>query len=221
MTSSRFFAAIAAMSVTFAAGAAGAVTYNPADDFTTSNGNPNGIYSYGYENTLGGALNLFTTPSGADKWYSPAVDFFLGDYLGSGKILQHPGPQAQVSVLRLTLPQSGNFTIAGAFSNADNATTDVHIFVDGVSIFSNTIDAKNNGNLSDPFSFLQHLNVGDTVDFVVGNGGDGYFFDSTFLSVTLSTAGVPEPAAWALMLVGFGGVGLTIRRRARDAAAPV
>jgi hypothetical protein len=32
--------------------------------------------------------------------------------------------------------------------------------------------------------------------------------------------GVPEPAAWAMMLVGFGGLGATMRRRQRLAAGP-
>jgi hypothetical protein len=44
-----------------------------------------------------------------------------------------------------------------------------------------------------------------TVDFTAtGAGTIGY---------TLTTAGVPEPAAWAMMLVGVGGVGAAMRRR--------
>ena len=34
------------------------------------------------------------------------------------------------------------------------------------------------------------------------------------------TAGVPEPATWALMILGFGGVGALLRRRRREAFAP-
>lgn len=33
------------------------------------------------------------------------------------------------------------------------------------------------------------------------------------------TTGVPEPASWAMMLVGFGGVGVILRRRRRTLAA--
>jgi hypothetical protein len=29
------------------------------------------------------------------------------------------------------------------------------------------------------------------------------------------TSGVPEPATWAMMLIGFAGVGAALRRRAR------
>jgi PEP-CTERM motif len=34
-------------------------------------------------------------------------------------------------------------------------------------------------------------------------------------------AAVPEPAAWALMLLGFGGIGMAIRRRRRPALAQI
>jgi hypothetical protein len=32
-------------------------------------------------------------------------------------------------------------------------------------------------------------------------------------NVSLSTGGVPEPASWALMLIGFGAMGAVLRRR--------
>jgi hypothetical protein len=60
---------------------------------------------------------------------------------------------------------------------------------------------------------------------VVGDKGE------TFSSITLSSgansfevdnlaiAGVPEPASWAMMLVGFGGLGALLRRRRGVAAA--
>jgi len=38
------------------------------------------------------------------------------------------------------------------------------------------------------------------------------------LSGTILTGSVPEPATWAMMLVGFGGLGATLRRRAPKGA---
>ena len=38
-------------------------------------------------------------------------------------------------------------------------------------------------------------------------------------SVTITEAAVPEPATWALMLIGFGAVGWQLRRRGRPALA--
>jgi hypothetical protein len=34
-------------------------------------------------------------------------------------------------------------------------------------------------------------------------------------------AAVPEPATWALMLIGFGGIGMAMRRRRRPVLAQV
>jgi hypothetical protein len=39
-------------------------------------------------------------------------------------------------------------------------------------------------------------------------------------ALTGQTAGVPEPAAWALMLAGFGGLGLAMRSRRKQGLSP-
>jgi len=41
----------------------------------------------------------------------------------------------------------------------------------------------------------------------------GNLLDNISVSTASTTTGVPEPAAWALMLVGLGGVGALLRRR--------
>jgi hypothetical protein len=43
-----------------------------------------------------------------------------------------------------------------------------------------------------------------------GSPGWGQFDN---VAVNFATAGVPEPTSWALMILGFGGVGATLRRR--------
>ena len=42
--------------------------------------------------------------------------------------------------------------------------------------------------------------------------------DGTITEYTIALADVPEPASWAMMLAGFGIVGLTARRQRRMAS---
>ena len=50
-----------------------------------------------------------------------------------------------------------------------------------------------------------------------GNYADTFGVDTTFSLVGVSAA--PEPASWALMLLGVGGVGAALRTRRRKAVA--
>lgn len=61
-------------------------------------------------------------------------------------------------------------------------------------------------------SFLVHN--GQLNDFSAVTQGE-FSADTTLMG----GGGVPEPAAWALMLLGFGGIGIAARRRARASAA--
>jgi hypothetical protein len=46
--------------------------------------------------------------------------------------------------------------------------------------------------------------------------GDGPTADTLAISVAGAAAAVPEPATWAMMLLGFGGVGLQMRRQRKQ-----
>jgi len=60
---------------------------------------------------------------------------------------------------------------------------------------------------------------------VVGTGSDSLVFGAyndpafTYLDNVSVSAAVPEPATWALSIVGFGLLGATVRRRRQQAAA--
>ncbi|HEV2362725.1 MAG TPA: PEPxxWA-CTERM sorting domain-containing protein [Caulobacteraceae bacterium] len=66
-----------------------------------------------------------------------------------------------------------------------------------------------NGNTANTFTVSQ-------IGTLPGQSEDGIFVTAQRIH-----GGVPEPATWALMLVGFGGLGTMLRRRSRDALAAI
>ncbi|WP_308515780.1 PEPxxWA-CTERM sorting domain-containing protein [Sphingomonas flavescens] len=50
-----------------------------------------------------------------------------------------------------------------------------------------------------------------------GTGGGFQYIKQN--SITLAPGAVPEPATWAMMLLGFGGIGMTMRRKQRRTGA--
>lgn len=104
-----------------------------------------------------------------------------------------------------------SFDIAAAFSNSPGVTFTVTGFLNG----SQTGQVA--GNLGE-FANFSGAALG-TVDYVVFDGldgGGGFELDN----VTLNGGGgvVPEPATWAMMLMGFGAMGAMLRRRTAVAA---
>jgi hypothetical protein len=91
--------------------------------------------------------------------------------------------------------------------------------------------AENNYNNGAPGGPITFNNLGGALTAVSSHYSDrdapGVFATNTDNGSTRYGAGsfqaslaVPEPAAWALMLVGFGGLGAVLRRRRSIAALP-
>ncbi len=230
---------IAALILAAAAPAASAQSYDAAKDFSAAS-NPNSVWSYGYENTLGGTLILYTdkfapTASIAGWYQNIALDvpFVLKNFgtapdsrfadvvLQPGQLAFHPGPQDQFSIVRFTASTNGLYNLNAAFTpvTTDGTTTDVHVLENGTSIFSGFVTGTYNAPSSAP-SFLDSLSLksGDVVDFAVGYGANGNFSDdSTGISATLMPAAVPEASSvvslGVLMSLGLGGLAVSARRR--------
>lgn len=69
---------------------------------------------------------------------------------------------------------------------------------------------------------LPSLGTYDYYDFVEANHTDGTgdnFLIHGLTSREIEHGGVPEPATWAMMLMGFGGLGAALRRRRNGRAA--
>ena len=61
----------------------------------------------------------------------------------------------------------------------------------------------------------RYAGVGFTFPTSTSSGGYGQQGIAMVNFSVLQTAAVPEPATWAMMLIGFGGIGVSLRRRKR------
>jgi len=120
----------------------------------------------------------------------------------------HPASNDTFAVLRYTILLPGSYQIAGAYRGQDTGgtTTDVHILVNGASVFGANVTGYLDPS-KQTFSLVRALVANDTIDFAVGFGTDGnYFNDSTGLQGTISVA--PEPTSAILIVSGIALCGL-------------
>jgi hypothetical protein len=88
----------------------------------------------------------------------------------------------------------------------------------GSAYFGNPFGGGNDGEMYAFFNF-QSDTAFNRIQ-LVQNGGGGFEFDNlTVGSAVVSTA--PEPTTWAMMLLGFGAIGLAVRSRRPRALVPV
>ncbi len=105
----------------------------------------------------------------------------------------------------LTLSFDTGQQLIGLYTVATNSFSAGSSFVSGGRTFS-LIE----------FSYTRFL--GDVVQPNVATpGGDGNDYNGNFRISSVANA-VPEPASWALLIIGFGMVGVTARRRSRTTA---
>lgn len=170
-----------------------------------------------------GALANYTIDIGftleAVSGYRKLIDFSnrasdAGYYNLNGSLVAFPLPIGSATVfaantpVRLTLSRTSAGLITG--------------YIDGVQIFS-AMDAANNSQTAinglNPLHFFRD-------DFQVPNEASPGFVDYIRIFDTAITPGeaepqpgaVPEPATWAMMLLGFGAMGASLRRRAKVSA---
>jgi hypothetical protein len=202
-----------------------AAVYDVAADFSLSS-NPNGVWSYGSEDTLGGAFTLFDTAttccSGLDYWTNSSgfpVDLHNSSAstinsagtnpIPAGAAAFHPSSIDQYAIFRFTAPSSGLYDLNVTFTGYDTVgtTTDVHVLQGTASLFA--------GNVNGYLNTASHAQSGlvlatnDFIDFAVGWGiNQNYLFDTTGIAASLAseTDGnrVPEPATLGLLTIGLG-----------------
>ena len=65
----------------------------------------------------------------------------------------------------------------------------------------------------DQFIGLSSVTPFDRVTINYGSGTELYTFIDDFRLGTANNGAVPEPSTWAMMLMGFGAIGVALRRR--------
>ena len=183
-----------------------------AADFSRTN-NPNGVWSYGWAVTLGSPFILSSSPGARER-----IDAWRGNLAPDGNPAAyhngtrdvivvatsaryepgqfglHPGPNGEYAIVRYVAPITGEASIKSMFVSQDlfETTTDVHVLFNGAFVFDDFVEGVA-GSSHVSFARRFSLRQGDTIDFAVGFGRNGTFFnDSTGLAATVTP--VPEPS---------------------------
>ena len=124
----------------------------------------------------------------------------------------HPGADT-LSAYRFTAPLTGTFSIIADFQGADVVGASTSVFVHKVDSVLYSAYISGNGERSrESWSGSTALTMGDHLDFVVSNGGNGQSYDSTAIRAVVM-APIPEPSVYALMLGGLALISSMTRRK--------
>jgi hypothetical protein len=74
-------------------------------------------------------------------------------------------------------------------------------------------NATEAGNYGETYAFINFYDTNGSFDEIrfFQNGGGGYESDNHTVGFYTAMGGVPEPATWAMMIVGFGAIGAAMR----------
>ncbi|MCE9563258.1 MAG: hypothetical protein K8U57_14535 [Planctomycetes bacterium] len=188
-------------------------SYNPATDFSPLS-NPNGPWIFGSTPTLGGTFTpgrRVDLAPGVATWGTGTGDNLPGVFenvttqtqtiattvtLAPGELVLHPGANGEKAVARFIALSAGYYEVDASFAGRDNSYggTDTHILVNGVEAFSANVTSNAGIGMHSPL--VVYLADDDTVDFVVGFGTNGtYFNDSTALNATITPVSGPPAIA--------------------------
>ncbi len=140
--------------------------------------------------------------------------------LALDRLIAHPGQFADSVYIGFVAPVAGTYSYSAQFNQQDSNTAQHSVGITeffapgGGSTQLFRVGVVNQARPGLLTGFTQTVRAGDTIGYVIDKNGS-FFNDSTGFNFSLSlAAGVPEPATWAMMIVGFGLVGGAMRTRA-------
>jgi len=197
-----------------------------ATNLITNGGFSNGLSPNGGFATLGSgstAINGWTVVGGSVDWIQGYWQSSDGDGFSVDLNGNSPGGVAQTINTVVGQSYTLTFDMSG---NPDSFRGETRIAVIGaggatIGAASYTLTGANTrANMLWQNEVFNFVATGATTEirFTSGNGGDNCCFGGAIDNVAVGTA-VPEPATWAMLIVGFGGVGAIARRRRAAALA--
>lgn len=151
--------------------------------------------------------------------YKSLTAFEEGTYsVPNDRLLVHPGPASALGVL-FSAPEAGDYDFTATFNVLDDSPTGVFLLSvtnAGGSVATQNLGLINAQNPTITYSGSVGLAQGQFLLMIVNHAGS-YSNDSTGFNFTLTrqeAGAVPEPASWAMMILGFGMAGAVARRRA-------
>jgi hypothetical protein len=154
-------------------------------------------------------------------------------FTGTWSLFGSPTPASGTGTVTTTGGSGTGFEFAAPFTSSPKLT-DVQIdlglahfdlsdavFASLTTVNGNPIDFSYNGFLSYGGGFFPKLITLSTLpgnNFLITDGLNHNIYSGNF-SIAEAISAVPEPGTWAMLLLGFGGIGLAMRTRRRPALA--
>jgi hypothetical protein len=145
----------------------------------------------------------------------PGTETPDGSYYG---FIQNGGSLNQAFVAAATGTFVIDFLVAGRNNQTFTGNLLYEVLLNGSPIFSDTTVTGQpfTERTTNPFELLMGESYSLSFHGLQFEGDNTAYIDGVSLS-----AAVPEPATWAMMLLGFGAIGFALRRRRSAIATPV
>lgn len=115
----------------------------------------------------------------------------------AGGVVMHPGPNSEHAVVRWRAKAAGTYHVTSTFYSCDanaGASTAVHVYKTGAALFTGAVAGPASTSAWMSGNAGVYLGLGEHLDFIVGNGANGFGYDSTCLDVTIRTIDVRGPS---------------------------